>query len=122
MTKDEMRALLAELTPGAHVYRLNRVGNGRAKLPKEHEPVGDTPNCKVAVMFKPNVPKRTDPATQRPVQTFKPHAHGATPYFAKVAARLNARAVMANAATSTTSTKPDAFCPGCGNNANTCTC
>lgn len=116
MTKDQMRALLADLMPTAHVYRFNRVGTGHAKLPKEHEPVRGTPNGKVTPMFKPAVPKRIDPATQRPVQTFKPHDLSATPYYATVAKNISARDTLRT---------PDAipfFCPVCDCDGHDCTC
>jgi septal ring-binding cell division protein DamX len=93
MTKDEMRALLAQTVPAAiadgRAYRFNRVGNGKAKLPKDTDPVRDLPNTKVVPMFKPSIPKRIDPATQRPVQTFKPQTLSATPYLAHHADNLS---------------------------------
>lgn len=116
MTKDEMRALLAQLVPTAPVYRFNRVGSGRAKLPKDHEPVSGTPNGKVTPMFKPAVPKRIDPTTQRPVQTFKPHGLSATPYYATVADNLSERDTVRS---------PELipfFCAVCDNPGADCTC
>lgn len=116
MTKDEMRSLLATLTPTAPVYRFNRVGNGRAKLPKPHEPVSGTPNGKVTPMFKPALPLRIDPNTKRPVRTFHPHDLPATPYYATVADNLSERDTVRS---------PELiplFCSVCDCHGSDCTC
>ena len=115
MTKDEMRALLADLVPTAHVYRFNRVGSGNASMA---DTVRVAPNRKVVVQRKPMVPKRIDPVTQRPVQTFKRHTDPATPYYATVAARISARSDATRSALVSTTF----YCAACDNHGAACTC